>query len=380
MNSIHVLHVVGNSQGGGTSIAVNIAGRLDPARFTAALAAPASTSLAAVCQRAGVRFLPLPVTSRRIAGGTPAALRDHLMRERPALVHAHGTRAAWNAAHALRAPLASTPLIYSEHLFSFDARRGLPRVPWLVLERALCGRATAVTTSCATNATHALRARWLPSERLRLTHYGIDLVAIRAQVAQPAARSAIGVPASAPLVGTVGRLIPQKGLRYLLAATPLVLSSAPDAHVLVVGDGMLRDALTSQCAALGIKERVHFYGASEAPWHLLAACDVIALPSLYEGLPLTALEAVAAGKPVVATDVGGTAEVIIDGRTGLLVPPRDVGALARALVQLLSRPEERARMSHEAAAVVAPYDLAPVVLAFSHLYQELGSEAQRGAR
>jgi glycosyltransferase involved in cell wall biosynthesis len=271
-------------------------------------------------------------------------------------------------------------LIYSEHLFACDARRGLARLPWLLLERALCRRATAVTTSCKANARRALANHWLPAANLRLTHYGIDLAAIRAQAAQPTTRAALGVPEDAPLVGTVGRLIPQKGLRFLFAAIPTLLQSAPAAHVLVVGDGELRGALEAQCRALGIAERVHFLGASDQPWRLLAACDVIALPSLFEGLPLTTLEALAAERPVVAADVGGTAEVIIPGRTGLLVPPRDVAALAKALARLLAQPDEDARMQREAAAVVAPYDLPPVVAALSQLYQELGGEADHGAR
>jgi glycosyltransferase involved in cell wall biosynthesis len=375
MSHLQVLHVVGNNEGGGTAIAVNVAGRLDPARFTASLAGPQSPALAATCQRLGVRFVPLPTGRQRLGSATPAALRAHLLRERPALVHAHGTRAAWYAARALGTPLTATPLLYSEHLFSFDARRGPARLPWRLLERALCRRADAVTTSCAVNARRALAAQWLPTTRLPLTHYGIDLAAIRAQAAQALTRAELDVPASAPLVGAVGRLIPQKGLRYLFAAMPRLLHSAPAAHLLVVGDGALRAELEAQCAALDIAARVRFLGASDQPWRLLTACDVIALPSLFEGLPLTALEALAAERPVVATDVGGTAEVIIPGRTGRLVPPRDAAALADALARLLAQPEERARMSGEAASVVAPYDLPPMVAAFSQLYQQLGGEA-----
>jgi glycosyltransferase involved in cell wall biosynthesis len=379
MSRLHVVHVAGNSEGGGTAIAINTAARLDPARFTAALAAPHSTALSATCQRLGVRFLPLPATRQRIGGGTAATLRSHLLAERPALVHAHGTRAAWNASRVLTGPLASMPLIYSEHLFSCDARRGPARLPWLLLERTLCRRATAVTTSCTTNARRALAAHWLPVERLRLTHYGIALDDIRAQLTHPAVRTELGVPDGVPLIGTVGRLIPQKGLRYLMTAVPRLLERVPEVHLLVVGDGELHGALEAQCARLGVAKRVHFLGATDQPWRQLALCDVIALPSLFEGLPLTALEALAAERPVVATRVGGTAEVIISGRTGLLVPPRNVAALVEALATLCSRPDLRARMSREAAAVVAPYDLMSMVAVFSKVYQELGGEGQRGA-
>ncbi|HEV2238907.1 MAG TPA: glycosyltransferase, partial [Ktedonobacterales bacterium] len=357
MSRIHVMTVLGSGEGGGTQLALEVVRRLGPARFALTVIAPESAAVAEVCQRAGARYYAAPILRRRVGSAVPRLLRARLLADRPDLVHAHGTRAGWFTYQALTGPLRALPWIYSEHLYSFHKRRGPARAPWLLLERALCRRASLVTTSCAANAKYALAAHWLAAAKLPMTHYGIALDAIRAQAADPVERRALGVPEDALIIGTVARLIAQKGLRYLFAALPQVLSQVPQAHVVVVGDGPLRPALEAQCAALGIAERVHFLGAHAEPWRLLAASDVIALPSLFEGLPLTALEALAAERPVVATDLGGTAEVVIPGRTGLLVPPRDAPALAAALVRLGTQPDERARMRREAAAVVAPYDL-----------------------
>jgi glycosyltransferase involved in cell wall biosynthesis len=126
-----------------------------------------------------------------------------------------------------------------------------------------------------------------------------------------------------------------KGLSDLLAAAQLV----PEAFFVLAGEGREREILQTRARALGIANRVSFLGHRNDIPDLLASCDVFVLPSLYEGLPVSVLEAMAAGKPVVATAVGGTCEVVLHGQTGLLVPPRDPAALARAIRTLLADPD-----------------------------------------
>ncbi|HEV8191586.1 MAG TPA: glycosyltransferase, partial [Ktedonobacterales bacterium] len=232
-----------------------------------------------------------------------------------------------------------------------------------------------VTTSCKRNAARALAYRWVRPERLRLEHYGIDVAAVRAQTARAVTRAELGLPREADVVGTVGRLIPQKGIAYLLYAVPEILRARRDTHFIVVGDGELRGALEAHCHALAIADRVHFLGVSEHPWRALALCDMIALPSLFEGLPLTALEALAVGRPVVATDVGGVAEVVIPHQTGLLVPARDPAALAQAIIWMLEHQDERHAMGRAAGEVVTSYDQNATIAAFVRIYEELGREA-----
>jgi glycosyltransferase involved in cell wall biosynthesis len=161
-------------------------------------------------------------------------------------------------------------------------------------------------------------------------------------------RRQFGIPDDAPLMGSVARLDPQKGLTYLVAAMPAVVARAPTVHLLLVGDGPLRASLEEQAAALGMTDRIHFAGQQWDIPRYLAALDVFVLPSLFEGLPLSILEAMAAGLPVVATSVDGTPEATEDGVTGYLVPPADSSALATALVRLLEEPAAAVRMSAEA--------------------------------
>src|SRR5262249_13614169 len=161
---------------------------------------------------------PLPLMSSRFSRRTRRELAAILEETRPDVVHAHGTRAAWFASRCFKDRPALGQLLYSEHLFSFAARRGPSKLPWYLLERRLCRRADALTTSCQANARHALCAGWVTPARLPLEHYGIDLQEVRAQVAQPISRTQLGIPAATFIIGTLGRLTAQKGLRYLLAA------------------------------------------------------------------------------------------------------------------------------------------------------------------
>ena len=137
---------------------------------------------------------------------------------------------------------------------------------------------------------------------------------------------------ASPTVLAVARLHPQKGLEYLLeAATRL-----PDVRFLVAGDGPARSQLEHQAHTLQLGDRVRFLGERDDVPALLKGADVFVLPSLYEGLPVSVLEAMAAGTPVIATAVGGTDEAVVDGESGILVPPRDPDALVKAIREVLS--------------------------------------------
>jgi glycosyltransferase involved in cell wall biosynthesis len=160
-------------------------------------------------------------------------------------------------------------------------------------------------------------------------------------------RFSSGTPALAengPLVGNVARLSEQKGHRYLLEAAARI----PEAQFAIVGDGELRADLERQARELGVDERVRFTGTREDVPALLASFDVFAFPSLFEGLCLAVIEAQVAGVPVVATPVGGIRETVVDGQTGLLVPPRDPDALAAAIRRLLEDRDAAGRMAAEA--------------------------------
>ena len=158
-----------------------------------------------------------------------------------------------------------------------------------------------------------------------------------------AARRSLGLDDDQLVVMTVGRLVTMKGQRYLVEATPDLVARFPDVAVVIVGQGHLYRPLSDLARELGVSASVHLPGHRPDARMLLDAADVFVLPSRHEGMPLAAMEAMDAGLPVVATNVIGTAEVVADGETGLLVPSEDPRALASALTRLLADPDLRAR-------------------------------------
>lgn len=158
----------------------------------------------------------------------------------------------------------------------------------------------------------------------------------------------LGIETNSHLVATAGRLTEQKGQRYLTEAAADVVPSRPNTHFLFAGDGELAEELLAQVQQAGLSENIHFLGSRSDMPDLLAAIDIFVLPSLWEGLSIVLLEAMAAGKPIVATAVSGTNQAMVSGRTGLVVPPRDSRALAEAILALLSNPMEAQAMGQAA--------------------------------
>lgn len=185
-------------------------------------------------------------------------------------------------------------------------------------------------------------------------------------------REAWGIQPRTHLIGTVGRFVPPKGHTYLLDAIVRLQSQFPDVKTLVVGDGALLRPMEEKAQALGLSDAVVFTGIRRDVPEILALLDVFVLPSLWEGLPIALLEAMAAGLPVVATRVGGVPEVVEDGVTGLLVPPRDPDALAEAITRLLRDPDLRCKMGQAGRErVESEFSVEKMVRKTETLYEEV---------
>ena len=174
--------------------------------------------------------------------------------------------------------------------------------------------------------------------KIRLIHSGID----------PSRFAAAALPQNSHTgvvtLGCLAVLEERKGIEFLIDAAAQLQSQGARLHWLIGGDGSRRTALESKAHALGLAERVKFLGFVSKPEVFLQGIDIFVMPSLFEGLGVAALEAMAAGKPIVATRVGGLAESVLDGQTGILVAPRDGKAIADAVAQLISDPPLAQRM------------------------------------
>lgn len=174
---------------------------------------------------------------------------------------------------------------------------------------------------------------------------GVDVKRYQKPVDKAQVRSQLGLKTDAQLIATVATLKEQKGHCYLVQALASIAPRYPDLHALFIGDGELKEQLQAQVQSLNLGAQVHFLGNRSDVPELLAASDLFVLPSLWEGLPMALLEAMATGLPIVATEVSGTVQTMIPGETGILTPPGDSQQLAQAIEQLISDPAQAQRLS-----------------------------------
>jgi glycosyltransferase involved in cell wall biosynthesis len=224
------------------------------------------------------------------------------------------------------------------------------------------------------------RGLGIPEDRLAMIYSGvedeepppIDPAAVRAE---------FGFPPDAPLVLFAGRLAEQKRIDVLLKALDLVQHVQPDVRTLIAGDGPLRERLEETATAYALDGRVRFLGHREDVPRLLAAADMLVLPSSYEGLPNVVLEAMRFRKPVVASAAPGTTEVVADNETGLLVPIGDQIRLARAIRDLARDPAQARRLGEAGRArVEAHFTAAAMIEHFASMYEQLAQARRIGGQ
>jgi len=293
----------------------------------------------------------------------------------PDILHAHNWRAT---AFALWLRGSSDiPVVVHEHVINL-------RVPFVqrIADRILNHRVDRVLAVSEAAAKNCRETRHFPGDRIDVMINGIPLEPDSSYTAEQAAEvnQELGIEPESDVVGFVGRLDEQQGPRYLIEAFSILLSNhSRRASLVMIGDGPLEESLKELAGQLGIEECVHFLGYRHDVRHLRAAFTVQAMPSLWEGLPLAGLQAMAAGVPLVATDIDGPAEVLESDVNSILVPPGDSGALAQALSSILMDPERRERIARAARATVKHYDTSSNVRRMRELYAALSNSADSGS-
>jgi glycosyltransferase involved in cell wall biosynthesis len=363
---------------------LNIGG---PARHILALAADAGMQTSVVAgrpptsegelsdPRVNVTYVPL---MRPLSPAADArayrAVRRLLVERRPEVLHTHMAKAGAIgrvAAASLRRRPRTVHTFHGHVLAGYFSRRA--ERAFLEVERRLARR-TDVLVAVSGEIRDALLGRGVGRpEQWRVVPLGFDLRPFAEAEPTGDLRRSLGIPADAPLVGMVGRLTAIKDHRTAL----LAIQDVPDCHLVVVGDGELRESLERFTRDLGLENRVHFTGWRTDVAAVYADLDVALLTSLNEGTPVSLIEASAAGVPCVATNVGGVASVVQNGRTGVLVPPGDFAATAAKLRRLLNESRVSERMG-EAARTRARehFSLTASLQAHRSLYAEL-SAAER---
>jgi glycosyltransferase involved in cell wall biosynthesis len=295
---------------------------------------------------------------------TLPALLDIVDRQQIDVLHLHGYGATTFG--RLAGAMRRIPTIVHEHA-------NLTDTPWFqkVADRLLEPYTDIAIAVSKSTADFVTGARQIPASKVRVVYLGVPLMEFSRQRTAgeiAAARRELGIAPDDFAIGTITRLHESKGNAYLVAAAARVLSQRPAARFFLVGEGPLLPALQAQASSLGLADRFVFAGFRRDVAGTLSAFDLSVFPSLWEGTPLTAFETLAMGKPIVATDADGLVDILTDQHDALIVPRRDVDALAAAIVRAIDRPEERARLSAAARTTGAQYDIGVFVQKMERLY------------
>ncbi|MDQ3348930.1 MAG: glycosyltransferase [Acidobacteriota bacterium] len=340
--------------------------RFDPARFDVSLVSLRRKDLSEeTLESFGVDITYLHKS--KFDPATLTALLKVIDRKKIDVLHLHGYGATTfgRMAGAMR----RLPTILHEHA-------NLTDTPWFqkVADAALEPVTDIALAVSRSTADFVVNARRIPERKVKVVYLGVPLEEFsrpRSPEDIRSAREELGIAPGDFAAGTVTRLHESKGNSYLVDAARQVLNARPQAKFFVVGEGPLRQPLEQQARALGIGERFIFAGFARDIPRVVSAFDLSVFPSLWEGTPLTVFEALAMGKPIVATDADGLTDVLTHEGDALIVARRDPAALAHAIVRAIDEPATRARLGAAAQAAGAQYDIAAFVRKMEQLYELL---------
>ncbi|MBI3800475.1 MAG: glycosyltransferase family 4 protein [Deltaproteobacteria bacterium] len=376
---IKVLHIITRLDQGGsaTNTLMTVAG-LESRGFAMTLLYGKTVSLPreAVALREKIAMKEVPALLRELAPYQDLIafyqLWQFIRRGGFTVVHTHSSKAGilgrW-AAWCARVPV----IVHTPHGHVFYGYFG-----WFTTR--LCvwlERLTALVTDRIVTLTEREKAEHIEwkiagAEKFTTIPSGVDLQSVSSPKSQVSSLKPVALaPPGSLLVGTVGRFEAIKGHRYLVEAIPLVLAQVPTAWFLFIGDGPLRSRLEQQTVQLGVATQVTFTGWQAEPAALMALCDLIVLPSLNEGMGRVLVEAMALGKALVASSVGGIPDLVQEGKNGLLVPPADPPRLAQAIISLLTDKSRREQMGAKGQHLAPAFSAEVMLEKIEKLYQDL---------
>lgn len=315
-------------------------------------------------EASGIRVHRLPLTTKWSFLAQIPRVAATIRRLKPDLVHLHGQFAGSMGQLALQLASRPTSLYHVQWPSYLDDAGPWSRLRNQTSELVSCRLASAVVAVSETDRAEFIKRGLCRPEKIGVIH--------NAYSTEIEATASTAPPRDGQVIGFVGRLSDQKGCEYLIRAAPSVLSKHPAAKFLLIGDGPERARLELLAQTLGVAGAVEFAGYQPQPAELIPNTSLVVIPSIYDPFPLVTVEAMALGRPVVGSSVGGIPEAVADGETGILVPPRDPHAIAAAIDRLLDSPSLLNQMG-EAGRRRARERYSPAVIApqFAQLYRRL---------
>jgi len=295
-----------------------------------------------------------------------------IRREKPKIVHTHTSKAGLIGRVA--AFMAKTPVILHTphgHIF-YGYFSKLTTYIFVLIERLLAKITDKIITLTNREGLDHIRFRIASPEKFITIHSGVDIQKfITTKLEADTIKRSFGIEAESLVVGTVGRLVPIKGHKYLVEAAPKILREVPNTKLVLVGNGYLRPQLEELTYKLGVRNAFLFLGWRPDIPKIMGMFDLFALPSLNEGMGKVLVEAMASGKPIVASNAGGIPDLVMDGDNGLLVPPKNSDQLAEAIIKLLKDDKRRMKMGNRGEAIAKRYSVQSMVIKIETLYEKL---------
>lgn len=320
-----------------------------------------------VLQQAGVRVVSLGATTRlqRLL----AVPRLARLARRSEVVHC----TIWDASlwGRIAAILARRPVVVADHSTDrsiHTSLKGASRENWVALHNRLLDPFTFATVACATSQRPVLLSEGVTADKIVYIPNGLPIAEMKSSAAGTPGRAAVGLPEDVPLVMQVGVFREEKNQVGALEAVAGVRRSGLDVHLAFIGGGFTLEEVEARAAELGA-DWAHFLGFREDVAALLPLADVLVQPSLADAMPMTVMEAMAVGVPVIATEVGDVPSML-EGRGGILVPPGDQAALEAALIELLNDPERRSELIAAGEEIAAGRDSAAMVRSYEDLFEK----------
>ena len=341
VNKIRILFVIdGLEFGGGERGFAQVAIGLRD-RFEVFVASMAGGTFEHELRQFGIKIYPVDM-SRRLSLKPVRQIKEIIRNNKIDLVHSQGARTDFFARIAVRIQKPRTRIVSTIQMpvEGYDVgalRKGVYRFFDRFSKRYVD---RFVTVSEVLKKT-LIDQHKIPEGKVVKIYNGIEIEEyrpngkeVRSQKSE--VRREFGLAKNVPVIGAIGRMVWQKGFEYLIESIPEIIETIPQLKILIVGDGPLRERLEGLAESLKVKERIIFTGFRNDIREIFSAVDLLVIPSLLEGFPMVTLEAMAMAKPIIATNIDGIAEQITDGVNGVLVPPKDPSALAKAVVRVLN--------------------------------------------
>ena len=342
MKKINLLHLIQGLEIGGLEImVVNLLERIDRFRYRPLICC--YDSLGSLSQGLPERVIGVHLLRRRpgIDYFYPFKLARYLKKSKIQILHLHNPTALFYG--TLAGKIAGTPcIIYTEHGRDFSSS-----IKVKIANRILCRMVDKIVVVAECGKRYLVEHEGVNEKKIIKIYNGIDSKKFGIRQEVTLIRRELGITDDQPIIGIVARLDPIKNHACIIRAMKIIVTSLPGAVLLIIGDGALRTELESLTANLGLQNHIKFLGARSNIGELLSVLDVFVLSSFSEGLSLTLIEACAAAKPIVATNVGGNAEIVKHECNGLLVPSDQPEVMARAILEILTDEAKASQMGEK---------------------------------